>query len=353
MCMTGRRALTLDDLALLNAELAAIVRAGLPLDAGLSRAAADLPKRVQRQAEQLQAKLTAGGSLSDALLGLEPPVPAVYVALVAAGERTGRLDAALQSAAQSCTLLGRLRSDAIRALAYPVCILAVCLFLAAFLCDVPFPKSSAALTGLGTPTAQRMLSDLVAARAGLGVWAYALPAVPVALFLGWVWYSAYSGRWRSLSLTPRRSWWPSSGAVLADRQRAVFAQLCAALLENEVPLDQALPLAAAATGNAALRREADAWAAEHRLGKPSAGQAAGFSPLIRWLLQAGAALPVLLNALRRLAVQADVRAERTATLARIVWPTAALLAIAGTAVLMYASSVFAPYAVALYELAAP
>src|SRR5262245_45997732 len=77
------RPLAPEDLITLNEEIAAMARAGLPLDQGLTTLAGEMGRgRLQQVTQQLATDLRAGHTLPDALKRQEGRVPPYYSALL-------------------------------------------------------------------------------------------------------------------------------------------------------------------------------------------------------------------------------------------------------------------------------
>ncbi|MGH7138195.1 MAG: type II secretion system F family protein, partial [Pirellulales bacterium] len=110
----------LDDLLALNDEIAALVRAGVPLESGLAELGRDLPGRSGRMATALAERLARGEELDRALAAYQADLPPLYVAVVTAGMKSGRLAAALEGLAVSARRIGELRRVTATALIYPV-----------------------------------------------------------------------------------------------------------------------------------------------------------------------------------------------------------------------------------------
>jgi len=91
--------MNLDDLIALNDEIAALVRAGVPLEMGLAELGGDLPGRLGRFATALAQRTAQGESLAQAIAGDAGQLPQAYRAVVEAGVRAGRLPAALEAVA--------------------------------------------------------------------------------------------------------------------------------------------------------------------------------------------------------------------------------------------------------------
>src|SRR5438270_10950303 len=104
------RPLTLEQLAALSEEIAALARAGVPLHRGLCELARDMPGRLGKAAAAIGAKLDAGQPLDAVVADLGATLPEGYRAVIAAGVRAGRLPAALEAVARTARRVKQLRS---------------------------------------------------------------------------------------------------------------------------------------------------------------------------------------------------------------------------------------------------
>src|SRR5437773_11110165 len=88
--------LAIEDLVVLNEEIAGMARAGLPLDQGLAAMAREMGRgRLQQVTASLARDLHAGQTLPEALAGQSGRVPSFYAGLVSAAIRTGRISEVL------------------------------------------------------------------------------------------------------------------------------------------------------------------------------------------------------------------------------------------------------------------
>src|SRR5689334_15506248 len=117
--------IALDQLLTLNEEIAALVRAGSPLDRGLLEAGRDVRGRLGRIAGVLGRRLNRGEGLAEALEAEKRSIPPLYRAVVEVGARSGRLAAALEGMARYLRGVGDVRRAIGLALWYPM--LVVCL----------------------------------------------------------------------------------------------------------------------------------------------------------------------------------------------------------------------------------
>src|ERR1019366_861434 len=104
-------------------EIAAMARAGLPLDQGLSALASEMGRGKLRQVtQQLADDLRAGFSLPDALKRQEGRVPPYYAALLAAGIRSGKLGDVLGTLTFYARSIADFRDIIASSLVYPILI---------------------------------------------------------------------------------------------------------------------------------------------------------------------------------------------------------------------------------------
>src|SRR5208282_2250988 len=121
----GSGRISIDELAALNDEIAALVRAGVPLDRGLLGAGTDLPGRLGRITSALGKRLSRGESLPEALEAEKRAIPPLYRAVVEAGARSGRLSGALEGLARYVRGYSEARASIGVALWYPILVLSL------------------------------------------------------------------------------------------------------------------------------------------------------------------------------------------------------------------------------------
>jgi general secretion pathway protein F len=350
------RSVGLDDLIALNDEIAALSRAGLPLERGLLGFGDEAAGRLGRLSRSIGGRMAEGETLEGALRAEGDALPATYRAVVEAGLRSGRLAAALEGLAESARGFAELRRAVGLAFLYPLMVL--CLGYALFVGFVValLPRLAGAFRSFGLPT-----SGAVEALAGLGasawIWGPIVPALVAALVLAW--YA--SGRARALGVDRGLGWVPWLRATLADWRASNLAGWLALLVEHGVPLADAVELASAATGDASLDAAGRAIAAAARRGEPidAAARAGGspgpggLPPLLRWMIVAGAGRGELAPALRHAAETYRLRALRRAEALSATLPSVLLLLIGGSAAALYALALFAPWTGLLESLSRP
>lgn len=232
-------------------QLAAMVRAGVPLRAALSalaqggalrgRAAAPLTVALLR----LRGDLDAGLALSSALRR-QPELARPWVcALVEAGEVSGQMAPALEAVARELARAAALRARLRGALTYPVLVAVVALAVSALLVVAVVPQFAGVLQQLGgeLPAQTRLLlalSGLLQRR-----WGWLLLAAAAATLLA-------AGLLRRPALRLRLEQallrFPVVGAVARLAAAALFARIAAMLLRTGVALPEALAVATGVMG---------------------------------------------------------------------------------------------------------
>jgi general secretion pathway protein F len=340
---TSHSSASLEQLIALNDEIAALVRAGVPLSGGLDLVSRDLPGRLGRLSAALAGRLEAGESLPQALAASPGVFSPVYAAVVEAGIASGRLPTALEELSTSLRRVAELRRMTASALVYPLLVLLIMYVLFLFSIVRLQPQVRSAYASFDVPESRWnvWLVELGQSAAAWGPWLPVAVAVPLAL--AWYWSGRSVARPGGLLSRLFGRAWPAN-QLRRCSGLAAFADLLALMLQHEVPLDRALRLAGEASGDAQLRVSARQLADASRRGAvDSAGTPAGFPPLIGWLLASGNAQPALAASLRHTAEAYRRRAERLDDWLRLYLPIGLTLAIGGTVVVFYALSVFVPW----------
>lgn len=239
-----------EDLALFHTSLAALCRAGLPLGRALRLVAADLGRSpLAREATSLADAVDAGTPIEKAYAGDRSPFPPLYHALVTAGVASGDLPGALDEAATHARTEGEVARRIRTALIHPV-VTAVCALgvgTAAVLFASPRLWTISEMAGEGSPTP--------IAVGALGLLAVLLGAV---IFLAF--RRSPLGGVRGASL-------PGIGPLRSAAAEAGLVSTLALLVRREVPLHDALAIAAGSCADADLGARVAAAASRVRHGE--------------------------------------------------------------------------------------
>ncbi len=351
--------ISLEHLILLNDEIASLTRAGIPLDKGLFALGNDLPGRLGHAAVTLAKSLEQGHSFEEAITQHGRQFPPVYRAVVEAGMRAGRLPAAFESLADAIGRIRDARRAVAAALAYPLMIAAVAWGFFVFYIIFIAPRMIAAFE-LHGPVANTLTNLITALGQTVQYWG---PGVPLLVFLVSAFWWRYSARgslaqpWWSVLLL---GWCPWIGRMLRAARRSTFVDILTLLVRNDVPLDEALLLAAEASGDARMIRAVGPLAKAITSGEYSSQgcsssdlKTAGLPPLLSWIMSSGGPRGTLLSALEHAAEIYHRRARHYAETARLMVPIVLSLVIGGSVTLAYALVMFVPYVSLLKTIALP
>ena len=351
----GGRPMTVEGLIALNTEIAALVRAGSPLEVGLGRSSEELPGRLGAVASKLAARMERGQSLVEALEAEKGTIPPLYRAVVEAGARTGNAAPALEGMSRYLRGFAEARDAVGLALWYPLLVVTLAYVLFLGMAILLAPRFVSAFQSLGLPATPALETvDWL----GRFAWAW-WPVWPLVLaWIAFAWFRSGRASWFDAGVWNFLELFPWMRSLLRDYRSAAFAELLALLLENRIAYPEALTLASEATGEAALIRDSRKVAEAMRLGRPAEEAAAeaasrSFSPMLRWVLAYGRTEGSVVRALRNLVPMYRSRAALRATKMRTLLPSLIVVFVGATAALMYALTLFLPLTGMLNELAGP
>jgi len=291
-------------LAGFNRELASVIEAGIPLEEGISEIAQGTARGPLRKAlEEVSREVAEGVPLEEAVGRREGVFPAAYARLLRAAAVSGDLSGVLRSYSEEAEQLDDLARDVRMSLAYPFAVLALLLGLSALGLFVAIPSMQSLVSrSYGTDGSReigRMFHPLQ----------YAMAAVLAAAGLILLtWLVLMVGRRISPALAAfaarisRRL--PIAGKMFADLARARFYSTLGSMIEREVPLHEALGLAAAVSMRPNLEEDVRTLSGRIHEGVTFAEairESRVLPPADRWLLQVSDTHGDLAGTLRDLA----------------------------------------------------
>jgi general secretion pathway protein F len=323
------RRITLEDLAALNREVAALVRSG----------------PTGRLAAQLGEDMSAGNSLSAAVAARGDLLPPIYRAVVAAGVRSGRLALALEGFADAAAQIAALRRNTLQAIIYPMIVISLAWVMFLALATNALPEHERV-------TNHRFWgASLQITNSTLWILAAALPLLLVVLVVAW--WRATAAPWSG-----RQPGWLQRipGGRRANRlsAQANFADLLHLMLMCQAPLPEALPLAASASGALSLKAPATELAAALERGEPMVAQRDALHqlpPMVRTALMAPGESAGMLAGLRRASDTYRERATSWVANASVIMPVAITLGVGVGVVGLYGLLILMPYFATLREIA--
>lgn len=284
--------------------LATMLRAGIPLDRALAFGSAHATHpRVAQASQRLREAVQRGESVAAAMLRSPGVFSPVVIAMAAAGEEAGALDAAFGRVAtyleEQDALHERLRS----ALSYPALLAVVASIAVLVLMLFVVPRFAVMLQELGgaLPLSTRVLLG-VSDVAHRWWWLAALLLFGgIVLARAWLANPARRARWHAARLHI-----PIAGAIEEELETARFLRTASTLLESGASVLAALRGARSAVLNLAFGRRMDQAIEDVRRGRTIATAMSGIlPPLVLELVAAGEES----GSLAELAQQAGVRAD--------------------------------------------
>jgi general secretion pathway protein F len=239
--------------AQLGEQIAGLTRAGLALPSGLRALRAELPPgRQGRMLEALASSLEGGLSLDKAIAAQGRRLPAHLAGLVKAGERTGRTGEILGRFAGYAQIGADVRRQLWLSLAYPIIAtilaIAVLLFVMRFIV-AGFDELFRGF-GIAIPALSRFLISIANALGKIQVvHGEVLAAVAACLVVLLVFIDPAMRRLVAGSI-------PLLGPVWRWTSLAEFSHLLGLLLESELPLVEAVPLAGQGVADLEVRNVA-------------------------------------------------------------------------------------------------
>lgn len=283
--------ITRRDIATLTSQLATLLGATIPLTEALAALVDQTEKtRLKVILSKVKERVNEGSTLADAIKDHPRVFDDLYVHMVRAGERTGALDQVLKRLAQFSEAQVRLQGKIAAALAYPVLMSFVGMFMLMGLFWGVIPRVRSLFDSMGGEEGLPLLTRTVFAFGDfLTSWwlvaAIVLVAGVVTLFLRWI-----------RSLTGRR-WFdrfklrmPLFGSV--NRLVAVsrFCRTLATLLASGVPILTALGIVRDIVGNVILAEAVDQAAVNIQEGQsiaPPLKASGEFPPLLTHMIAIG------------------------------------------------------------------
>ncbi|MEM7699883.1 MAG: type II secretion system F family protein [Verrucomicrobiota bacterium] len=249
--MRGGRRLNRTQLILFTEELADLLDAGMQLEQALKiLSERQSNKAIRTVAETLRDEIREGARFSKALEKASPSFDELYRNLVAAGESSGSLPVILRRMTVNLKQLQDLQSRTLSAMIYPLVVFLMCVVLVFVSSTLLLPTLTEMIrkTGQEMPWITEVLirfSDFMAA-----YWWVILGLAVLAVVIFRVVISTAGGR----------LWWDQArlklfafGPVIAGRFYAQFCHTASNLVNNGVPLLNALKLMTRATPNRFLR----------------------------------------------------------------------------------------------------
>lgn len=245
---TKRRKVKSRDVGIFYGQLADLLGSGVPLLRAFDSLIKSPPSEAQRGLlKEIRASIAEGKSLTESLKQYPEIFPTLHTAMVQAGERAAFLEQVLRSLSDFLERLDELRGKVMGALIYPALLstLGILVMIGALIFFVP--KFEPLLSGIKKPLPTEIL--LMASRIVRSYW-YLLIAGAGALG-AFIWANSRTEASRR-RLERLQMKLPVAGTALKLVAITRFCRILGTMLQNGVPLLQALKISKDATGSSIL-----------------------------------------------------------------------------------------------------
>ncbi len=337
-----RRVFNATGLAIWTRQLAGLVSSGLPLERALTSLSDEAEKLPERDlVATLRAEVNGGAPFARALAQYPREFSDIYVAVIGAGEHSGKLGAVLERLADDLEEQHALKSKLIGAALYPAIVALVALVIVLFLMAYVVPQVAHVFAGSkrALPWLTVLMLSLSDFLRGYGWWLlFALIAIAAGARLA-LSIAQFRVQFDGVLLTL-----PIVGKLARSYNTARFASTLAMLAGAGVPILKALQAASATLSNRALQGDAQDALVLVREGAPLAAalaQKKRFPGLLSMFARLGEQTGQLPLMLQRAATQLSTEVQRRAMqLATLLEPL--LIVAMGLVVMLIVLAVLLP-----------
>jgi type IV pilus assembly protein PilC len=325
-----------------NQELAALLKAGLPLLQALDLMLERLRDPQFRSVlTDIRDRVKSGEDLSQAFAAYGEMFPALYPSTLKAGERTGELEAVIRRFIRYLKLVLEARKKVISALVYPAVLVGLSFAMIVVMTVYVVPKFTVFFSDMEVELPLLTRITLGISRFMTANWPWLLGALVLGAIVLRRWARTAGGR---LALDAAQLRIPLLGRVFKQFAISEFARSLSTLLGGGIPLVQALEIAVAAVGNLFVRRRLEPTIQQVREGKAfnvALESAAVFDPLEIDMVKVGEATGSLDVMLSSVAEFLDEQVEtRMARILALVEPL--MLVFMGGIVAILLISIYMP-----------
>ncbi|HEX9944014.1 MAG TPA: type II secretion system F family protein [Thermoanaerobaculia bacterium] len=261
-----RRRIPVQEFLVFNQELAALLRAGLPLLQTLDLMLERMHNQHFRSVlADVRDRVKSGSDLSEAFAAYGDLFPRLYPSSLKAGERSGELELVIRRFIRYMRLVLEARRRVISALVYPIVLVCLSIAMIAVMAIYVVPRFMGFFSELGTdlPLITRVV--LAISTFASRNWVLLLAAIVLGTIAFRSWARTDAGR---LAMDRLRLRIPLLGAVFHRFALSEFCRSLSTLLAGGIPLVPAFETAISSVGNAFVRERLDPTVQMVREGKP-------------------------------------------------------------------------------------
>lgn len=247
------RRLGTQEFVIFNQELAALLRAGMPLVQSLNI----LRQRTENPTfksilDDVHERVRSGSALSEAFEAHRPMVPGVYTASLMAGEKSGSLDDVLRRYVSHTRIISSVKRKTVSALIYPAILLALSLLVVAIIVFRVVPEFGEFYAGVGADLPFVTRAIMLASTTLRSYFSLIFFSLLMGSAVFWIWLKQPGRRMLIDQLLLRI---PGVGTIAEKFSTSQLARTLATLLGGGVPIVSALDVASRAVGNRYFTRQ--------------------------------------------------------------------------------------------------
>jgi general secretion pathway protein F len=227
------------DVSMLLRQLALLLGAGLTLETALRTLGDDTNKALAGFANSLRASITTGDSFAEALEQHSSIIEPAYVAMVRAGEASGKLSAVLRAIVEDRARREALANQINAAIRYPIFLVGSAVVVLLFFLIYVVPQFEPVFKDLGGRL-NSAAAFVVACSSWLRLNLDLFLGICLSLVLG-IWFVLSRPEWRVRIIAVIASL-PGISGLMDDRRTARILETLGLLLENGVALPVALKI---------------------------------------------------------------------------------------------------------------
>ncbi|GAA5645482.1 MULTISPECIES: type II secretion system inner membrane protein GspF [Vibrio] len=328
--MTFKRGISTPDLALITRQLSTLVQSGMPLEQCLKAVSEQSEKpRIRNMLLSVRSKVTEGYTLADSLAEYPHIFDELFRSMVAAGEKSGHLDAVLERLADYAENRQKMRSKLQQAMIYPVVLVVFAIGIVAFLLAAVVPKIVGQFVQMGQdlPKSTQFLLD---ASAFIQNWGIEILVAIIVL--------TYLCRWLLSKPDIRLSWdrkvihMPLIGKIARGLNTSRFARTLSICTSSAIPILEGMRVAVDVMSNQYVKQQVLLATDNVREGaslRRALEQTKLFPPMMLHMIASGEQSGELEGMLTRAADNQDANFESTVNIALGLFTPALIAAMAG------------------------
>jgi general secretion pathway protein F len=227
------------DMTIFLRQLAVLVGAGLTLEAALQALGDDTGKALAWFATTVRSSIAAGDSFADALERHPTIIEAAHVAMVRAGEASGKLDTVLRAIVEDRVQRQLMAERVTAAIRYPLFLVASAAVILLFFLMYVVPQFEPVFRDLGARLnagAAFVVAASTWLHGNLDLFLGTCVAVALGAWLVW------TRRWAKAAVLGALASVPGISGLMGDRRAARVISMLGLLVENGVPLPTALKI---------------------------------------------------------------------------------------------------------------